>query len=581
VTVTSDNMRGGQEMVYRACQQLLEEAPGKAANDPRVRRNLLCYTPKVRRIRLNAWIFAGLSGVLQVLIFPNFSVYLLGWVALAPLIYAILKCREQDVTMVLAEGGLFLAPATPWQGFLLGYASGVIWYLGSCYWVYHVMHLYGGLNSVISAVLLVMFALYLGLYHALFGFLLALIAARRNGFSLRALVLTPFLWVAVELARTYITGFPWDLLGTTQIDNIPLSRVATVTGVYGISFEIVLVNTAVAAAFLVPYTRRRLLLTASLAAAIVLHAGKLEKPEALPTSHGATLVQVNIPITQDQWPLDYFEETLRSLQALSVRPQSEKPGTPGLIIWPESPAPFWVTDLHLRSTLANIARGTDSYIIAGSIGIEHTGEPNRRPDIYNSAAVIAPDGAWTARYDKIHLVPFGEYVPFQTLISFAKALTHEVGTFARGNQRVPLTLGNMKVGTFICYESIFPGEIRQFANNGGEVFVNISNDSWFGDTGAPRQHLNMARMRAVENNRWLLRDTNSGITAVIDPYGRIVAEVPRNQRLALQGSFSLEESTTFYTRHGDWFALACAIITVIGLMLRYFRPGEMPRPQVA
>ena len=536
----------------------------------------------MRRIRLNAWIFACLSGVLQVLIFPSFSIYLLGWVALAPLIYAILKCREQDVMMVLADGGQFLAPATAWQGFLLGYVSGIIWYLGSCYWVFHVMHLYGGLNVATSAILLVMFALYLGLYHGLFGLLLALIAARRNGFSLRALVFTPFVWVAVEMARTYITGFPWDLLGTTQIDNIPLSRIATVTGVYGISFEIALVNTAVAAAFLVPYARRKLLLTAALVAAIVLHAGKLTKPAALPTEHGATLVQVSIPILDTEWSPEYFRQTLESLSALSIRPQYEKPDSPGLIIWPESPAPFWVTDLHLRTTLANVARATNSFIIAGSIGIEHTGDPNRRPEIYNSAAVIAPTGAWTGRYDKIHLVPFGEYIPFQTLITFARALTREVGTFARGSQRTPLTLGNMKVGTFVCYESIFPGEVRQFAHNGGEVFVNVSNDSWFGDTGAPRQHLNMARMRAVENNRWLLRDTNSGITAVIDPYGRIVAEAPRNQRVALQGAFGLEESTTFYTRHGDWFAFLCAIITLAGLLLHYIAPtGLQEQEQVA
>ena len=516
--------------------------------------------------------------MLQVLIFPDFSLYILSWVALAPLIYAILKCREQDVTMVLADGGQFLAPATAWQGFLLGYASGILWYLGSCYWVYHVMHSYGGLNVATSVLLLIAFALYLGLYHGLFGFLLALIAARRNGFSLRALVFTPFLWVAVELARTYITSFPWDLLGTTQIDNIPLSRVATVTGVYGISFEIALVNTALAAAFLVPYSRRKVLLTAALAAAIALHAGKLEKPEASPASRGATLVQVDIPILESDWSLDYLVQTLHSLADLSVRPHDEKPGTPGLILWPEAPAPFWVTDLHLRSTLANVARATDSYIIAGSLGIEHTGEMARQPDIYNSASVIAPSGAWTARYDKIHLVPFGEYIPFQTLISFAKALTHEVGTFARGNQRVPLSVGDMKVGTFICYESIFPDEVRQFANRGAEVFVNISNDGWFGETGAPRQHLNMARMRAVENDRWLLRDTNSGITAVIDPYGRIVAEAPRNQRVALQGAYGLEESTTFYTRHGDWFPLLCAIITLLGLLLRYFGPAGAVQP---
>jgi apolipoprotein N-acyltransferase len=535
----------------------------------------------VRRIRPRAWIFACASGVLQVLIFPNFSIYLLGWVALAPLIYSVLKCREQDVTMVLADGGQFLAPATAWQGFLLGYASGIIWYLGSCYWVYHVMHSYGGLNAPTSAALLIAFALYLGLYHGLFGLLLALIAARRNGFSLRALVFTPFLWVAVELARAYITGFPWDLLGTTQIDNIPLTRVATVTGVYGISFELALVNTAVAAAFLVPYARRKLLLTAALASAIALHAGKLHRPGALPTSQGATLVQANIPILVSDWSLDYLLNTLHSLSALSVRPRAATAGSPSLIVWPESPGPFWVTDLHLRATLADIARSTGSYIIAGSIGIEHTGQLNQQPSIYNSASVVAPDGAWTSRYDKIHLVPFGEYVPFAKLFSFAGGLTQQVGTFARGNHRVPLTVDGIKVGTFICYESIFPNEVRHFANHGAEVFVNISNDGWYGEGGAPRQHLNMARMRAVENYRWLLRDTNNGITAVIDPYGRVVTELPRNERVALQAAYGLEESTTFYTRHGDWFPFMCAIITLLGLLLRYFGPAGAAREQVA
>ena len=534
----------------------------------------------MRRVRRNAWILACVSGVLQILIFPRPAIYILSWVALAPLIYAILQCREQDATLALAEGGHFFAPATAWQGFLLGYVCGIIWYLGNCYWIYHVMHFYGGVGVALSVVLLVMFALYLGLYHGLFGLLLALIAARRNGFSLRALVFTPFAWVAVELARTYITGFPWDLLGTTQIDNIPLSRIATVTGVYGIAFEIVLVNTAVAAAFLVPRERRKVLLIAALAAAITLHAGKLMHPPPLPVSYGATLVQADVPILDSgEWTLEYLTQTLESLQALSMRPERARPGTPGLILWPESPAPFFVTDLHLRHTLAEIARNTDSYIIAGSMGIEHAGERERRPDIFNSAAVIAPSGAWTSRYDKIHLVPFGEYVPFEKLFGFAGGLTQQIGTFARGSSRAPLEVGDVRAGGFICYESIFPNDVRQFAKNGAEFLVNISNDGWYGEGGAPWQHLNQARMRSVENHRWLLRDTNTGITAVIDPYGRVVAEAPRNVRTQLQAAFSAETTITFYTRHGDWFPLVCAIITVVGLLLRVIAPDASAQSQ--
>jgi len=492
--------------------------------------------------------------------------------------YAILKCREQDVSAVLAEGGLFLAPATAWQGFLLGYASGIIWYLGSCYWVYNTMHEYGELSALTSALLLLAYAMYLALYHGVFGLLLALTAARRNGFSLRALVFAPFIWVAIELARTYISGFPWDLLGYTQIDNIPMTRIASITGVYGLSFEIALVNTAVTAAFLVPQRKRVLLLAVSAFVIALLHAGKLYSPPALPTTDGVTLVQSDVPVLDEPWSLDYELSTLRELAALSVRPKAEPGGTPGLIIWPESPAPFLVTDLHVRTALADVARQTNSSIIAGTLGIRGFGDPSGTREIYNSASVIAPNGAWTYEYDKIHLVPFGEYVPAADLLFFAKKLTRDVGAFSRGTSRQPLQVDSSRVGIFICYESIFPNELRQLARNGAEVFVNISNDGWYGNTSAPLQHLNMARMRAIENNRWLLRDTNTGVTAVIDPYGRRVAEAPRFQRTALQGAYDVEQETTFYTRHGDWFPIACAIIALLGLILSYYRSRWLFQP---
>jgi apolipoprotein N-acyltransferase len=296
-----------------------------------------------------------------------------------------------------------------------------------------------------------------------------------------------------------------------------------------------------------------------------------------------TLVQSNIPILDEPWSLDYEQNTLQELSRLSVRPKAEPDGTPGLIIWPESPAPFFATDLHVRATVSDIARRTHSSIIAGTIGIRGTGDPNRTPVIYNSASVIAPTGEWTLEYDKIHLVPFGEYVPFSGLLFFARKLTRDVGNFGRGHSRQPLEIDGNRVGIFICYESIFPDEVRQFARNGAEVLVNISNDGWYGNTSAPLQHLNMARMRAVENNRWLLRDTNTGVTAVIDPYGRITERAPRWQRTALQGAYDIKQTTTFYTRYGDWFPILCAIIALLGLLLRVYRSGwlEQPPPQQA
>jgi apolipoprotein N-acyltransferase len=165
-------------------------------------------------------------------------------------------------------------------------------------------------------------------------------------------------------------------------------------------------------------------------------------------------------------------------------------------------------------------------------------------------------------------VPFGEYVPFKNIFSFAGGLTKEVGDFSSGKSREPLDAGGQKLGVFICYESIFPDEIRQLANNGAEVLVNISNDGWYGDSGAYAQHLKQARMRAIENQRWLLRDTNTGVTASIDPNGRVVATVPRKIRTALQAPYALSNATTFYTRHGDWFAYLCAIISLLALFMR-------------
>ena len=177
--------------------------------------------------------------------------------------------------------------------------------------------------------------------------------------------------------------------------------------------------------------------------------------------------------------------------------------------------------------------------------------------------LVNPRGEWTARYDKVHLVPFGEYLPFPQIFSFAGGLTKEVGEFQSGTSRQPLDAATQRLGIFICYESIFPDEVRQFTRDGAQVLVNISNDGWYGDSGAWKQHLQQTRMRAIENGRFLLSATNTGLTAAIDPAGRIVADVPRKERTALIAPYSLISGTTFYTRHGDWFAYLCAIIPIV------------------
>jgi apolipoprotein N-acyltransferase len=546
----------------------------------------------MRRIPLRLWALAVLSGALQVLPFPIAGPTPLWrtafcWIALLPLLIALLGDDK---------GG---NPITRIQGAALGYACGFVWYLGNCYWVYQTMYLYGGLAKPIAAGILILFCLYLGLYHALFS---TLIAAFRIHFGRQAtLLLVPFAWVAVELARARITGLPWDLLGIAQVDSPILTRLAPITGAYGLSFIIAAVN----ALWLVRLRvrERRFTRTAFTAAGvifIVLYVAalrRIESPQNVPTTAHATLVQENLevgaantgpqPSTQQllesfsylsRFPSDHFLlgiPELSSTQSVyfirqhalveSADPKAPVSTPTDLIVWPESPAPFQENDPQFREALSNLAREANAPIIAGNIGIDRTTDNARGYNLFNSASFITPQGEFAGRYDKMHLVPFGEYVPFKEFFFFAKSLLSEVGTFDPGQHRTVFTTGGHTYGTFICYESIFGNEIREFTKQGAEVLVNISNDGWYGDTSAPWQHLNMVRMRAIENHRWILRSTNTGVTASITPYGRVIAAAPRHIRTSIRVGFAYEHDLTFYAAHGDLFAYACALITTIAL----------------
>ena len=516
----------------------------------------------MRDIHSSAWLLVVVSAVLQVLIFPLPGLYILSWLALAPLLIALLRTRPAGELEV--RGSLRLQPATPWQGFMLGYLCGIPWYAGTCYWTYDTMRQYGGLNTPLALLVLFLFCAYLGLYHGVFGLLVSLLA--RLGDDRRALVFSPFLWVAVELARTRISGFPWNLLGISQVDNIALCRIASWTGVYGISFEIALVNVALAVAFLIPRPKRGMMFAAALAAAAVLQSGRLVEGPPATADRAALLVQQNIPVAAN-WTPAYLQQTLEGLTELT-RESATKTKQIDVIVWPESPAPFFTNDPRFRDVISEMARSTNTWIVVGAIGSDAPPARDEGP-LFNSADLVSPNGVWAARYDKVHLVPFGEYLPFPRLFSFAGGLTKEVGQFERGTSRAPLNAGGELLGVFICYESIFPNEVRESAHSGAQVFVNISNDGWYGDSGAYAQHLNQTRMRAIENDRWLLSATDTGVTASIDPWGRIAARIPRKLRAALVAPYALTSVTTFYTRHGDWFAYACAIISMGALVERF------------
>jgi len=498
------------------------------------------------------WLLALLSAALQILSFPSPGVYFLCWIALAPLFVAIIDRRY--------------APSLS-RCVLLAYICGVVWYAGTCYWIFHVMHSYGSLSQPIAAGILVLFCLYLALYHAAFGLILGLATRSRLLANARALVLVPFFWVAVELGRAHITSFPWDLLGYAQVNNLPLTRLATFTGVYGLSFAIALVNSILALGFLLPRDRRMAVALTGVLGAIALESGSLVPyPEPHP-DHVAALVQENLPILESDWTPTFYDLTISQLAQLSgqgASAASQRSSNPVLIVWPESPAPFYTSDQKFQRWLSALAQDSHAYLIVGSLGVGQT--VRGKSEMFNSAQLVLPDGNWGSRYDKIHLVPFGEFVPFRNLLSFAQSLTHDIGEFSRGNQRNVLHVDGHGVGTFICYESIFPDEVLRFVRNRAELFVNISNDGWFGESGAPGQHLNMARMRAIENGRWVLRATNTGITASISPLGQVVAAAQRKTRTVLEAPYSFESGTMFYTRHGDWFAGACAIISILALI---------------
>lgn len=264
------------------------------------------------------------------------------------------------------------------------------------------------------------------------------------------------------------------------------------------------------------------------------------------------------------------QDELRQFSSLSITAARGAAAAPTLVIWPEAPSHLLANDPYLRQWMGALARQVDAPLVIGSIGVDNNPAVPRGYSAYDSAALFARDGGFQGRYDKIHLVPWGEYVPYKRFFSFAQKLTEGVGDMDPGSARTLFHADGHRFGVFICYESIFGDEVRQFVREGAEVLINISDDGWYGDSGAPWQHLNMARMRAVENRRWLLRDTNTGETTVIDPNGRYT-QTTRHVRTAYVLPFDFLSEQTFYTRFGDWFASLCAGVAGAALLLSFVR----------
>jgi apolipoprotein N-acyltransferase len=521
-------------------------------------------------------VLAGASGLFLPLSFPKSDLGLLAWIALVPLHWA-------------------LDGKSKTQAFWIGWLSGTIAFTGMMAWVVTVMNTYGKVPLVISYGILLLLAIYLGLYVGLYS---AGAVWFRTLIPRYGLFTVPCLWVSLELIRTYLlSGLPWGLLGYSQYRQIEVIQIADHMGVYGVSFLIVLVNVALAEflSWLMPLFRgfrpaklpwelvamAALLVTLSWEYGLATLSGA-PSSDIPRSSISVGVVQPNVDQAV-KWDTAYREETLARFDRLT-----EQLGrATDLVIWPEAATPFvFEREPVYQLQLVALANRAQAPILFGSPAVRFY--PDRRPYLLNSAYLLSPDGQLLGRYDKQHLVPFGEYIPFKSsLLFFLDKLVEGIGDFEAGTGPTVLTLTPkprssaagmagtplrpINFGVAICYEVIFPNLVRQFAANGAEFLVTVTNDAWFGSSSAPSQHFSMVVFRSVENHLGFARSANTGISGFIDPFGRIVEATPIFTEQAIKATMQVWRPRTFYSRHGDVFAYGCVIICALLFLFGSFR----------
>ena len=482
------------------------------------------------------------AGVILHLAYPRPGWDLLGWVGLAPVLALAATARS------------------PGSAFVEGWLAGWGFFVPLLRWLTHTMTTFSTLSLPLALGVLLLLAGYLALY---WGAVAALVAWLRRPLGGKSLWLAPPLWATAELARTHVlTGFPWGLLGYIPYRRIDLIQFAAWTGVYGVSFLLVLVNTALAWSLL-ERTRRAALVGAAvvivgLGGAVA--AGVQPLPGQGPD--GGTLPVAIVQGNIDQaikWNPAFQQETLRIYAELT---RAAAPGR-RLVVWPEAAVPTYVRyDPAVLGRLATLAAEVRVPLLVGA--------PDARPDgrvtRYLNSAFLVKDQGVQARYDKMHLVPFGEYVPLKRLLFFVEAVAAEIGDFSAGRERVIFPLEGAGFGTVICYEVIFPDLFRRFVAEGASFMVNITNDAWFGDSGGPLQHLAIVPFRAVENGVAVVRAANTGVSALVAPSGRIDPELGLQRRGFLRVEVPTRRTSTFYTRFGDVFAYGCGAVTAAALV---------------
>lgn len=471
-------------------------------------------------------LLAVVSGLLLAIVHPRWNLVWLAPVALTPLVIAL--AREYR----------------PKYRFALGYAAGAVFWGAMCYWIQFVMAVHGGLGTAGGWAVFLLFCLTPSINMAVFGMLAGVVVHKwYAGPAIAAL------WVALERIPTPF-GFMWLKLGDAGVNmGIPM-RLAPFTGVYGLSFMFALMGASFAVVVL-RRSRRELLWVLVLPVLYLLPA----LPEPQRPTESAVVLQPNIDEEKEWHPRD-VDEMQRRLEYLSMQ-SALAAGEPAaqLILWPEVPAPlYYDTDARFRDRVNSLARVTHSAVLFGTVAHTAKHEP------LNSALMVTPAGEVEGRYDKILLVPFGEYVP--SPFGFANKISGEIGNFRAGERVTTFSLRGHSLGAFICYESAFPHFVRRFRT---DVLINLSNDGYFGHTAAREQHLGLVRMRAAENARWIVRATNNGITAVADPAGRVTERFAEFTETVGRVAYSYQKELTFYTRFGDWFAWLCVAVGLAAL----------------
>ena len=490
----------------------------------------------VRRLSLSA-----LSGVLLAASFPKPSLGFVAFVALVPLLLA-------------------LRGASRGTGASCGYLAGVVQGVLLLSWTGDVVHTFGGAPWPLAALLVLALAAAFGLFLAGFG---ALQAHANIGFGTRAWVASPFLFVACEFLREHVLfGFPWCLLGYSQVDFPEFIQIASITAVHGVSFVLVTASAGIAQA-LAPTSQRRLGLTIpALLVSGTLAYGHAQIQSPLPATASVTVGLVQASIPQDQkWEPLLLQSNIDRHIALS-RAAVQRGAT--LLVWPES-AIGYELDLHddVKRRIAEFLRGGTAWLLTGNDDRERDEAGAMRS--YVGAKLISPEGEIVMRYRKMRLVPFGEYLPLASILGRlpVRRLVESVSDFTPGETATVGDAWGTKIGAFICYEAIFPSLVRRFPAAGAEILVNVTNDGWYGTSAAPYQHYAMARFRAVENRRYLVRAANTGISAIVDPFGREVTRSELMERTVLVGEVRPVVGTTFYVRHGDVFAWSVVLASVI------------------